>query len=224
MAGPDSGRTFLGLSIPGDVHTVTDPEQARLLTDPRSKEFFKPFLARERSATQAAAELNRPPNSVLYRIGTFVRAGLLEVTRTEKRAGRAVKHYRSVHGTYFVPFGLTPYATLEERLQRQAVPLFAQLIRSYAAVLMADGRFGQHLLRGPDGAVWTTDFPPEYTPEGFPVVYSDMLTRLSDEEAVQLGHDLRQLFERAARPRTGTDQTSAQRDYFLMVALLPTDT
>ncbi len=213
MAAPDSGSPS-----PSDVHTVADAEQARLLTDPRGKEFFKPFRARERSATQAAEELGRPLNSVLYRIGTFLGAGLLEVARTEKRAGRAVKHYRSVHGAYFVPFKLTPYASLEERLQAQAAPIFARLIHDYAAMLMSSERFGQHLLRDPNLGVLTTDFPPEQIFGILPVVYADMVTKLSDEEAAQLGRVLRQVLGRASH-RAG--QTGAERAYFLMVALLP---
>lgn len=125
---------------------MTDPTQARLLTDPRSKAFFKPFLVRERSVTEAARLLGCPLNTMLYRVGTLVRAGLLRVVREERRAGRAVKVYRSVHDAYFVPFALTLYATLEERLEVQAAPIFANLIRAYAAALHRSDRYGNHLV------------------------------------------------------------------------------
>lgn len=33
-----------------------------------------------------------------YRVGTFLRAGLLRIARKRPRAGRAIKIYRPVHG------------------------------------------------------------------------------------------------------------------------------
>ena len=86
MTVPDSGSFF----------TVTDSEQARLLTEPVSKEFFKPFLARERSASEAAEMMQCSLNTMLYRIKTLLRAELLKVVHEEPRKGRAVKIYRSV--------------------------------------------------------------------------------------------------------------------------------
>ncbi len=113
----------------GSFHTVTDPEQARLLTEPVSKEFFKPFLAHERSASQAATIMRCNLNTVLYRIKTLLRAGLIKVVREMPRKGRPVRVYRSVHDAYFVPFSVTPYATLEERLEVQAEPSSRDLSR-----------------------------------------------------------------------------------------------
>ena len=143
MTDPDSGS----------FHTVIDTRQAQLLTEPKSKMFFKPFLAAERSAGEAAAELGCNLNTVLYRVKTFLEAGLLTVSREQTRKGRAVKYYRSSHDGYFVPFMVTPYATLEERLEVQAVPIFADLIRSYATALRQSDRYGNHLFRAADGAV-----------------------------------------------------------------------
>ncbi len=226
MTDPDSG------SFPaGNFHTVSDPTQARLLTEPKSKAFFKPFLAAERSASEAAAELGCGLSRVLYRIKTLLDAGLLEPTREKKRKGRAIKYYRSVHDAYFVPFVLTPYATLEERLEAQAAPIFADLIRSYADALGRSERYGNYLFRTTDGAVATTDAVPELLPSGLPVTYSDTVVRLSKEEAVQLAAALRALFEgavaRDAGARAITNQAEARaetaeaKDYFLMVAMMP---
>ena len=198
-------------------HTVTDARQAQLLTEPKSKAFFKPFLAVERSATEAAAELDCQLNTVLYRVKTFVEVGLLEVTRTQQRKGRAVKHYRSVHDAYFVPFTLTSYATLEERLEVQAEPIFGDLIRSYARALRQNERYGNYLFRAGEGVV-TTDAVPELLPSGLPVVYSDAVVSLSKSEAVALAGALRELFQRNAE--TEHEPAEAQ-SYFFMVALLP---
>ncbi len=117
-------------------YTVTDPEQARLLSNPASFKFFEPFVARERSVTAAAGEIGCSLDAVLYRVKTLLRAGLLEVSRLEKRAGRPIKYYRSVHDAYFIPFEVTPFAEVEERLtahfrERQAlvVPRMARALR-----------------------------------------------------------------------------------------------
>lgn len=202
----------------GSFHTVTDPEQARLLTEPVSKEFFKPFLAHERSAAEAAEMLKAGLNTTLYRIKTLLRAGLLEVTRERPRKGRAVKLYRSVHDAYFVPFHVTPYATLEERLWVQARPIFADLVGAYAAALRDNERYGHHVFIGDNGAVWTSDRLPELTPAGLPLTYSDMSVWLLDEDARSVGQGLQELFGRALSVGAAGDN---KRLYTCMVALLP---
>ena len=212
MASPNSGSP----------HRVTDPRQAHLLTEPRSKDFFKPFLARERSVKEAADLLGCSLNTMLYRVGVMLDAGLIEVVQTRARAGRTVKVYRSVHEAYFVPFSVTPYATLEERLEVQARPLFAHLISAYAAVLRQNDLYGHEILRGENGAVWTTDRVPGATPGGLPTLFSDMTARLTHAEAGQLAQILHNAFARALQPGEGRAESQSSGPYLLMVALLPT--
>ena len=217
MTAPDSG------SFAANFYTVTDSEQARLLTEPVSKEFFKPFLACERSASEAAAvmQLRCSLNTMLYRVKTLLRAGLLEVVREEPRKGRAVKIYRSVHDAYFVPFTMTPYATLEERLEVQSEPIFAGLIRAYADALRQDNRYGHHIFIGDGGGVWTSDLLPKLTPAGLPNIFTDVYIKLRDEDAHALGEGLRELLERALRLDKEAQDDPEVRAYLNMVALLP---
>ena len=112
MTQEDSGRPSAEA-----FHTVTDAEQARLLSNRESFRFFEPFIAKEQSATAAAAEVGCALDTMLYRIKTLLGAGLLQVAKLEKRAGRPVKHYRSAHDAYFIPFEVTPFANLEERMR-----------------------------------------------------------------------------------------------------------
>jgi hypothetical protein len=206
----------------GRVHTVTSARQAQLLTEPKSKGFFEPFLAQERSVTQAAKELNCNLNTMLYRIKTLRAAKLLKVSRKEKRNGREIKHYRSVHDAYFIPFKLTPYATLEERLEAQGKPIFATLLNAYAQVLEQNERFGNYVFRGPTGGVITTDSVPDLALSGLPVVYSDMITNLSKEEALELAEELRNTFKRGFLSDDQAKRSKSQnQDYLMMVALLP---
>ena len=204
----------------GSFFTVTETEQARLLTEPTSKEFFKPFLARERSASEAATVMQCSLNTMLYRIKTLLRAGLLGVVREEPRKGRAVKIYRSVHDAYFIPFSVTPYATLEERLEVQAAPIFSGLIHSYAAALKKNERYGHHIFTDENGTVLTSDLLPELTPTGQAVVYSDMTVQLRDEDARAVAQELRAVYERAGRLGLPRGDKAGQ-EYLHIVALLP---
>ena len=136
--------------------TVTDPEQARLLSDRESFRFFEPFVARELSATEAATELDCKLDTTLYRIKTFLKAGLLGVSRLEKRAGRPIKHYRSVHDAYFIPFEVTPYAELEERMREHYRAQEAVILPATAKLLRASGLEGYEFYRHSEsGTVWS---------------------------------------------------------------------
>jgi hypothetical protein len=212
MTGLDSGSFYI----------VKSAKQAQFLTEPKSKEFLMPFLARERSVTQAAKELGCNVNTMLYRVKTLRAAKLIKVTRREKRKGREIKYYRSVHDAYFIPFKLTSYATLEERLEAQAEPIFANLINAYAHALKQNERFGNYVLRGPTGGVMTTDFVPDFTPSGLPIVYSDMTTSLSKQEAVVIAEGLRDFFRQGFMADGQSKHSNTQRhNYLMMVALLP---
>src|SRR5690554_4500150 len=113
MTDQDSGRGNV-VQDGNSAHEVRDERQARLLLDPESLRFFRPFLARERTVSQAASEVKCAPSVMLYRVGTFLRANLLQIVRKEPRRGRPIKIYRSTHDEYFIPYALSPHATLEE--------------------------------------------------------------------------------------------------------------
>ena len=150
MAEQDSGRPSAEA-----FYTVSDPEQARLLSDPESFRFFEPFIARELSATVAAEEVECNLDTMLYRIKTFVKAGLLQVSSLEKRAGRPIKHYRSVHDAYFLPFEVTPYAELEERMREHHRAQEAVILPATAKLLRDSGLEGYEFYRHSEsGKVW----------------------------------------------------------------------
>ena len=136
-------------------YTVTDPEQAQLLSNPASFRFFRPFVARERSVTAAAEEVGCNLDTMLYRVKTLLKAGLLKVSHLEKRAGRPIKHYRSAHDAYFVPFEMTPYAEVEERLTMHLRERQALVVPAMARALRQMEREGRRVYRRRDnGEVW----------------------------------------------------------------------
>ncbi len=129
-----------------------------------------------------------------------------------------------MHDAYFIPFTLTPYATPEERLGAQASPVFGTLPTAYAHALRQNERFGNYPLRRNDGAVLTTDFVPERTASGLPVVYTDAVATLTRAEALQRAAALRAAFSGSQAGATAllpTGESGASQAYMLMVVLLP---
>jgi hypothetical protein len=200
------------------LHRVTDPRQAELLTDPTSKQYFAPFLAQHRTVKDAATLVGCALNTMLYRVKVMLGAGLIEVVERRPRAGRTVKVYRSVHDGYFVPFGTTPYATLEDRVAAQGKPIFARLTKAYSAALHEHEHSGHALMLNEHGAVYTTDLPPETTRDGRPVLFRDITVHLDAAQAQAVAAQLAQAFGAAEQRGQASEHTS---EYMVMVALVP---
>lgn len=230
MAEQDSGRP-----PPEAFHTVSEPEQARLLSDPQSFRFFEPFIARERSVKVAAEEVGCTLDVMLYRVKTLLAAGLLRVARLEKRAGRPIKHYRSVHDAYFIPFEVTPYAGLEERLAAHYRKRQALAVPVLAKALLERGNEGRRIFRRLDnGDVWQESaadiqtFTNVYDVQS----YQDHLARdrgraadmlddtlvLTDEEARMLLAEMYGVWRRFQGKRQ--KDTQSRQAYFFSFALL----
>ncbi|MFB9994788.1 hypothetical protein ACFFLM_22800 [Deinococcus oregonensis] len=96
-----------GKDSPSVWQRLDDPQAASVLADARSRRYLEPFIWRERRITEVARELGVTKNAMLYQVNKLLRLGLLEVTRTEARAGRAIRSYRSSSPRYFVPFTAT---------------------------------------------------------------------------------------------------------------------
>ncbi|MFO7544058.1 MAG: hypothetical protein R6W77_01020 [Trueperaceae bacterium] len=156
MKGPDSG------SIPLErFHRVDDLGQAGMLMDMEVRRYFEPFLAREKSVSEAAAEVGCDPSVMLYRVGRFVRAGLLRVVRERRRAGRAIKVYRSSHDAYLVPYASTAFATLEEAFAAGYEANARRVARLVARQFRQRSWDGYRLYRQPSGETWFEGAPDE---------------------------------------------------------------
>ncbi|ULH14048.1 helix-turn-helix domain-containing protein (plasmid) [Deinococcus sp. KNUC1210] len=162
MTGPDSGSS--------PPHLVDNAALAALLVDPVSRRYYSPFLARTRSVGEAAQEVGCALDTLLYRVNTFLKAGLLEVVGERRRAGRAVRLYRTVHDAYFIPHPVTPFATLEERLYATTEPHLRAWARSTARRLQARGMEGIRLYRDTYGEVWSEGAADEQSVSGLDLV------------------------------------------------------
>jgi hypothetical protein len=207
---------------PRTLHRVEDPAQARIVADPLRSRFLHPFLGRELSVSQAAAETGCAPNAMLYRVRRMIDVDLLLITETRQRAGRPIKIYRSTHDGYFVPNGAMHYDDLHHRVSSQEQRLSEQVVDAYTAVLFRSGNSGRVLARDHFGDVWSSDLPPAANDQGKPVLMADVRLDLTAAEAAQIRDRLRTAISRGRRaarnPRTAGPNKSP---YLMSCAILP---
>ncbi len=132
-------------------YRIETPAQAAILDERAVARLFFPFLGRERTVGQAAAETGFKLNAMHYRVRTFLDAGLLKVVREEKRAGRAIKVYRSVADAFFVPFQFTAHATRQESWLAHIEPVARPIAQSMAERYLEREQAGQCIFRDDEG-------------------------------------------------------------------------
>lgn len=137
------------------AYVVEDEAQAKLLSEEKSFKYLEPFVAREKSASQAAEEIGCKLEALLYRIGTFLDAGLLHIVRKESRRGRPIKIYRSSADSYFVPFSAMPYADFEEQMHKGTANRNAAIVPALATAIRETEMRGRLIYRHEaDDKVW----------------------------------------------------------------------
>lgn len=150
MTGQDSSRR---------PWTVTDPLAAAFLSDPVRRRYFLPFLGRIATVSQAAAELRIETNAMLYRVQQMLGLGLLCEDHLKPRAGRAVRHYRSISSLCFVPFAATPFETHRAQVKRNEFAQHQVFAAAWSAVrhsqMSRDG-WGALLERDSIGSITVT--------------------------------------------------------------------
>lgn len=128
---------------------VRNPEGAAFLVDATRKRFLAPFLGRERTVREAAAELGESQSGLNYWVRRMLDLGLLQGVRTDIRRGKPVRLYRSAADTFHVPFDSIPGDAFLLARQQTFGPRWDAFLRSVAAV------WQQHF---PDGhAVYARD-------------------------------------------------------------------
>jgi hypothetical protein len=210
---------------PATTMTITDPRQGKLLLDSRSYRFFAPFVAQTKTASRAAAELDVSVATMLYRVTTLVAAGLLVVTRIERRAGSPIKHYRSVADDLFVPFDIMPHTDLDHYIRDSMVSSYdARHVRGLARYIREQGYDGRRIFLGDDGTAWHHLAPASdreqrpFSETALSVIpggeqYDEIV--LSDADAVELHREIEALWRRYRQPNT------RGRRYLLRTLLIP---
>ena len=116
------------------VLRVENAHLADLLRKPMVLRYLSPFLGQERSTSQAAKDINVEIHTLMPWVKRFIDLGLIEVSRTEKRAGKPIKSYSAIHRGYFIPFGCLPTGTLEDLLATHDAPWNQAIIDNLVAV------------------------------------------------------------------------------------------
>lgn len=208
-------------------YKVSTEEQARLLSDPKGSDFIHPFIGRESSVSAAAQALGCSVQTMHYRVKQLVAAGLLELVREEKRAGRAVKHYRSVSEAFFIPDDLTKHADLEERLLTDFQPTMKVIAKGLAEGIRREGRTGQCMFQDAPGRVSSygcVERPDKAIELNLDYPFRQPNTDrrgsiyLTDDEARTLGQELGSLFEQYSQ--RSHEESERPKAYTFMYALV----
>ncbi len=125
------------------MRTITDPAQAKALTDVKLIGFVQAFIGQERNVSEVADLWQTRVDAAYYRVRQLERLGLIEVSNRVKRAGRDLKLYRAVTDNFFIPLGIIPEATLEAFLEATSQHFQTLMLRSQARAIHVSFRQGQ---------------------------------------------------------------------------------
>ncbi len=182
-------------SVSNNVLVLRDPTLVSLLVDPTHAQFFLCFLAREASPAQVAKELEVSLSRTMYWITRAVDAGLLQVVRSEQRAGRPVKYYRCIADALFLPAEATEEGTLAELLRLWSDPWQHLYVDSVARALRQAKLTGIRFSRAEGGRLEikyasgpgeNADLAPANMPAIWGGWYTDLWLNPEDAKAFQL--------------------------------------
>lgn len=198
---------------------VTDQRQARLLTDPRSAALIYPFLGRERATAEAATDAHCAITTIAYRVRVLRDAGLLEVTRTSRRAGRPITYYRSNQDAYHVPLAATGFTDHRDQARRIGAPIYRRITDAYSDALARSGTATRFITRD-NGSIYSTDLPPHRTRSNQPLLFEDRNIQLTTKQAEWLCTEFDRIITRLTEDNSG--DPGARDTYLVMVAAVPT--
>lgn len=130
---PRPRRTRATPTRVGDVHTLTDLEQVRMLADPIRLRIMEILCLGERTTKQVAQELEEKPTRLYHHVEALERVGLVRLTRTRQNRGTIEKYYRSVARAFRVHASVFSAAAAGDPARDEARSVPAALIERTAA-------------------------------------------------------------------------------------------
>lgn len=118
-------------------HRVENPRACELLADRALLRVLAQFTGRENTIAKAAKSLEMTVSALYKILKRFEGLGIVEVARTQTRAGRAIRHYRTVADAFFIPFRTHP----PERIRGQNWALHQSLFQRGLERLYREERF-----------------------------------------------------------------------------------
>ena len=168
---------------------VRDARTAAIFTDPKLRRILIWFVPRPRSVAEAAVALGMDIRRAHHYVTRLAGLGLLVIVETRHRAGRAVKYYRAVAKSFFVPHELAPRGFGDALAQELRTSLAAGLARSDGGILFAAAKGGS-----PRGKI---------VGGGAQAVEMWRVLRLRPRALAALRHDLNALLNRYQRAEGG---------------------
>ncbi len=89
------------------------------LIDVEEIQWLTPFMTGERRLAPVAQELAVDLSFLSRKVKRLINLGLLEITRTEARKGRAITYYRSTADEFFIPEHTGAITKFQDQSQRQ---------------------------------------------------------------------------------------------------------
>ena len=103
------------MDIQTNTFIVDSPEFARSMLNIDDWKRLALFM-NETTLSEVADKLDISLSKLSYHVNKWLEYNIIEVVREEKRAGRPVKIYKTTNQRFFIPFHLTPSASLEDLL------------------------------------------------------------------------------------------------------------
>jgi hypothetical protein len=209
-------------------HDITNPEAARVMNNPMVFRMLSPFLGRENTVGGAAKLIGISNVKMFRQVKRFLELGLLKITRLETRAGKPIKHYRTVAPGFFVPHTLLASETLEVEFLAQNSfweHILARAIGATSRDAMRNAgsyffRNDQGDLRKVTGHIGGLNTLPENVspnPSQTPVWSDWSVMMLEPEDARALYEDMANLFKRYKL----LHQRHLGRPYLMRTAMAP---
>jgi hypothetical protein len=199
-------------------------EVAAELMDMSKQKMLAPFFSEATTVTKAALQAGVKDLQMFRQVKRFEELGILHVTQTEKRQGRAIKYYQTTAREFFIPAQVFPLEQtlehVEHTLQKIYLTNLAKTIyqhepasdlgTSIALSRTGTGIVAVQLATAP-GKLWNAEEMNHAA-----IIEFWLITQLNLEEAKALQKELADITERYAK------KDGAQK-YLLRLGLTPVE-
>lgn len=193
-------------------YRIEDPAQAAVFDDPLRARLLLACGRTERSLSELRRETGQPLSKLHYHAGRLIASGLLVVSRTEPRAGRAVRFYRAVAEAFLVSQAAikSPTSALWSRELRESLADAANRRELWVLYATDEQRRFRVVLTDRDGR------PPR---PGGPVRAREYwkILRLNPDQRLALARDIEELLRRYEAP----EPAGQGEPYLLHAAFAP---
>ena len=117
---------------PKGLIVITDPEVAKLFSDPLRRQIIHLFTHKELSAADLVKELGKNYSSIVYHIKLLEEAGLITKVREEIVQKKIQHFYRATAWNFHVSYFLEEAMTTDEEWQNWHEDLYDRLLQGLA--------------------------------------------------------------------------------------------